>query len=269
MPESLHLPPVAQGVAAITAVALAVVRLLTASRPFWDKFPTWLQKGAPVALMALAAVPVAIEHARSWFDVVVALVVSGGMYYTASRGDKRPPADSKPVAAKPSSPHVFLQNEDGSPIEMRTWPVPALGVLALLACLVLPTVTGCGASAWQAQRDAADVVAGVANDTVEPALLAAYRSTGLLVVRAQHTQEDAQVALSLHQERWKPVWHAWAGFVAAHQAWQNQIEAKGDPLPAAMAARKSFCELRELAKGDWDVELPNFPGPLACTAVSR
>jgi hypothetical protein len=210
-------------------------------------------------------------------------------------GKLPPPGDSKPVA--PAQPRVFLQNEDGSPIEMsayritrrspsrsagglyefvtgqlrragvEVWPVPRLGVLALLGCL-LALQSACGASAWQTQRDASNVVASVANDTVEPALLAAYKATGLLVVRAQHTREDAQVALALHQERWKPVWRAWAGFESAHQAWQNQIDAKGDPLPAAIAARKSYCELRSLAKGDWAVELPDFPGPIACPQVS-
>ncbi len=94
MPEYLHLPPVAQGVMAIAAVALAVVRLLTASRPFWASTPAWLQKALPALLMAIAAIPTAIEHARSWLDVVVAVVVSGAMFYTASRGDKRPPEDS-------------------------------------------------------------------------------------------------------------------------------------------------------------------------------
>lgn len=92
---TLHLPPVAQGVLAISAVALAVVRLLTASRPFWawEKVPVWVQKLLPALLMALAALPTAIEHARSWLDIIVALVVAGSMWFTASRGDKRPPVD--------------------------------------------------------------------------------------------------------------------------------------------------------------------------------
>jgi hypothetical protein len=96
MPEALNLPPVAQGVMAITAVALAVVRLLTASRPFWawSRVPVWVQKLLPALLMAGAALPTAIEHARSWLDVVVGFVVTGSMWFTASRGDKRPPEDS-------------------------------------------------------------------------------------------------------------------------------------------------------------------------------
>lgn len=99
MPEYLHLPPVAQGVLAISAVTLAVVRLLTASRPFWawEKVPVWVQKLLPALLMALAALPTAIEHARSWLDIMVGFVVTGSMWFTASRGDKRstPPTDDQ------------------------------------------------------------------------------------------------------------------------------------------------------------------------------
>jgi hypothetical protein len=183
---------------------------------------------------------------------------------------KLPPpgsGDSKPVG--PAHPHVFLQNEDGSPIEMRAgWRHPEwrLALLVVMALAVFP-LPSCAPAVWQSQRDASDVVAHVANDTVEPALLAAYKATGLLVVRAQHTREDAQVALSLHQERWKPVWRSWGSFRAAHAAWQAQIDAKGDPLTAAAAARKSFCELRSLAS-EWAVELPDFPGPIRCPEVT-
>ncbi len=88
-----HLPPVAAGIVAISAVALAIVRLLTASRPFWASTPAWLQKALPALLMAIAALPTAIESARSWLDVVVAAVISVSMYWTASRGDKRTPID--------------------------------------------------------------------------------------------------------------------------------------------------------------------------------
>ncbi len=108
MPDILHLPPVAQGVIAITAVALAVARLLTASRPFWawEKVPVWLQKLLPALLMAVAALPTAIENARSWLDIVVGFVVTGAMWFTASRGDKRPPED------KGGGPRIERTNSD-------------------------------------------------------------------------------------------------------------------------------------------------------------
>jgi hypothetical protein len=101
-----HLPPVAQGVLAISAVALAIVRLLTASRPFWASTPAWLQKLLPAVMMAIAALPTAIEHARNWLDVLVALVVSAAMFWTASRGDKRPPVD------KDGGPRIDRTNSD-------------------------------------------------------------------------------------------------------------------------------------------------------------
>jgi hypothetical protein len=71
---------------------------------------------------------------------------------------KLPPpgsGDSQPVA--PAQPHVFLQNEDGSHIEMRSWPVPALGVLSVLACLVLPGLTGCGLFTAASAKTAQDI----------------------------------------------------------------------------------------------------------------
>lgn len=148
MPESLTLPPVAQGVLAITAVALAVVRLLTASRPFWawEKVPVWVQKLLPALLMAIAALPTALEHARSWLDVAVAFVVTGAMWFTASRGDKRPPED------KGGGPRTERVNSDpvGKPEDWlepeRTPPsLPGarmVGLLLGVAWLAL-VVTGC------------------------------------------------------------------------------------------------------------------------------
>lgn len=153
-----HLPPVAQGVIAISAVALAIVRLLTASRPFWawEKVPVWVQKLLPALLMAIAALPTAIEHARSWLDILVGFVVTGAMWFTASRGDKRsvePPKSSgkggddpdttvslmpepvKLVAQDRSRLHNDVPDE---PAEMRGWRHPdwrqqlVFGVL--LAC---------------------------------------------------------------------------------------------------------------------------------------
>jgi hypothetical protein len=177
MPEYLHIPPVAQGALAITAVALAVVRLLTASRPFWASTPAWAQKALPALLMAIAAVPTAIEHARSWLDVVVAIVVSGAMFYTASRGDKRPPEDSDggprlersntdpkldnvsiiAEAMKPSPPDMSRLHNDApdEPTKCHKWRHPdwRLQVFGLLAaflvagCASLKTVTRAADSA--------------------------------------------------------------------------------------------------------------------------
>lgn len=142
MPQFLNLP-VTQAIVAITAVALAVVRLLTASRPFWSLTPAWLQKLLPAALMAIAALPTAIEHARNWLDIVVAFVVTGAMWFTASRGDKRPPEDKggTPRAERVNSDPLPAANDvDPGPDDaaIRRWVLPAwclplaFGVFALL-----------------------------------------------------------------------------------------------------------------------------------------
>lgn len=106
MPEALHLPPLASAIITITGVILAIVRLLTASRPVWDVLPNWLQKAAPAALVALGVIPPAIEHATSWVQVAEAVVLAIGAFYTASRGDKRPPID------KDGGPRVDRVNSD-------------------------------------------------------------------------------------------------------------------------------------------------------------
>lgn len=143
MPNVLHLPPVAQGVIAISAVALAILRLLTASRPFWawEKVPVWVQKLLPALLMAVAALPTALEHARSWLDVVVAFVVTGAMWFTASRGDKRPPEDKSGgpridrVNSDPKLTRDELESEPPSLPGVRLSSLVAIGLMILtLSC---------------------------------------------------------------------------------------------------------------------------------------
>lgn len=102
----IHLPPVASAVITITGIVLAVVRLLTASKAFWWRFPAWLQKGLPAALVALGTLPQALELAKSWLDVVTALVVAVGVWFTASRGDQKPVEASKPKV--PTLPVLYL-----------------------------------------------------------------------------------------------------------------------------------------------------------------
>lgn len=106
LPESLHLPPVYQAALTITGIVLAVVRLLTASKAFWWRFPEWLQKGLPAALVALGTLPQALELAKSWLDVVVAFVIALGVWFTASRGDQKPVEAPKPKV--PTLPVLYL-----------------------------------------------------------------------------------------------------------------------------------------------------------------
>lgn len=112
MPEYLHLPPVAQAVLTITGVVLAVIRLLTASKAFWWRFPEWLQKGLPAALVALGTLPKALEMAKSWLDIAVALVFAVGAWFTASRGDQRP---VEPPPSKPNDPNDTVRIIPGGP----------------------------------------------------------------------------------------------------------------------------------------------------------
>jgi len=131
-----HLPPVASAVVTILGVVVAVTRLLTASRPFWSTFPAWLQKGLPAALVALGLLPTALEHATSWLDVAEALVLAISAWFTASRGDKRPPVD------KDGGPRIDRTNSDPKLTREELSRVDNEAPLALVALVCLMLV-GC------------------------------------------------------------------------------------------------------------------------------
>ncbi len=122
MPESLHIPPVAQAVLTITGVVLAVIRLLTASKAFWWYLPAWVQKGFPALLVALGTLPSALEQAKSWMDILVALTFAVGAWFTASRGDQ-------------------------SPVQLPRRKAPPLPLLVL--CLALPLLLLSSCSSWK------------------------------------------------------------------------------------------------------------------------
>lgn len=155
--------------------------------------------------------------------------------------------DMTDVATPPESAHApitALQRRRRAP--RLAW---AFALLALL---------GCSPSMWQAQRETANVVAEISSKTVLPALTAAYDATGTAAVSAEPTRAAAQQALIAHQAKWKPVWDAWSVFQAAHNSWQDAIDAQGDPLPSAIAARTAYCRLRRVTT-DLGVKLPELP----------
>lgn len=78
----------------LAAFALAAVRLLTASKPFWNATPfaKWLTILGPAALAGFAAVPAAFSSASNWVDVGVAILTVASVALAAAHGDKVPPA---------------------------------------------------------------------------------------------------------------------------------------------------------------------------------
>lgn len=162
MPQLPHLPPVAQAIAVIVGVALAVTRLLTASKAFWWRFPEWLQKAAPAALVAIGLLPAALEQAQSWLDVAQALLLSVGAWFTASRGDQRPveppskPSDPDattriippPTPFFPSDRSRLHNDSPDEPAEMRGLWAMSIGMRAALTLSVFTLVfLGCSAAA--------------------------------------------------------------------------------------------------------------------------
>lgn len=113
-----HLPPVASAIITILGFTLAITRLLTASRPFWASFPAYVQKGIPALLVALGALPAALEYAKTWLDVAVALVLAISAWFTASRGDQSPPKDSD------GGPRLQRSNTDPKVDDVSVIPEP-------------------------------------------------------------------------------------------------------------------------------------------------
>lgn len=96
MPEFPHLPPAAATAFTIAGIVMAVLRLLTASKSFWWLFPEWVQKGLPLALVALGTLPDALEKADNWGQIITAILMAGMTWFAASRGDKRPVEKTPP-----------------------------------------------------------------------------------------------------------------------------------------------------------------------------
>lgn len=226
-------------------------------------FFTWLASGGDLVAALLGAVAGAgaplTHHVRKLLASLFKKPPGGG-----------DGGDQKPVGVRD---HIVLPDRDGEPLPPPSaairsvhpaWRLATVGLLAFVIGSAFG-LTGCSPSAMQAQRDASNVVAHVANDTVKPMLVAAFKASGKAVVDAEPNRELAQYKLTAHVEAWKPVWAAWATFKAASDAWQAQLEAGGDGLAAAAAARDSYCKLR-VAVAPWQVELPDFPGPLGCPA---
>jgi hypothetical protein len=243
---------------AYSALVARLVGITEADTNGFKEFALKVGQALPSALMG--AVIAGLGTADFWVSFKLSmlsfLAPIGHEFMANYKGklgkSKEPPGgDSKPVAA---TPHVFLQNEDGSPIEMRSWRHPFWRLALPLVLLV----SACGASGWEAQRTAANTIGHVVNDSAEPAIVAAYRATGRAAIEQAPTQEDAEHALSVHHERWKPLLAAFVAFKEAHTAWQAAIDAKGDPVPSAIAAREAYCRARKLAL-DFAVELPQLP----------
>ena len=137
MPEALaNLSPAALA-GVLVAYLLAASRVAGPLKPLLTKLPEPWARIAPVIVALLPQVADLFSDVNTWQSFLVSVSSAVALALPGLMKDPPPPpGDSRPVAAKPSEPHVFLQNEDGSPIEMRSWPVPAWGVLAVLACLV-------------------------------------------------------------------------------------------------------------------------------------
>jgi hypothetical protein len=125
-------------IAAVAAHLVAIARLFNVLKPLYGWLPA---KAQPVVIALGAGLPPLAETllgATSKEQVILAVASGLTAFFMAVKGAPPPSSgDAQPVAAQP---HVFLQNEDGSPIEFRALP-------ALATCLVLLSMAGCSSAA--------------------------------------------------------------------------------------------------------------------------
>lgn len=157
-----------------------------------------------------------------------------------------------------SAVSLFFKGKLPQPKEPEAKSGKAGPLLVLLVACAALSQQACSAAQWQQQAEFADRVAVVSNTTVLPMLQQAYDTGGMAVIALQPDRESAAAAIAEYRRRWAPVWSGYDALKAAHDAWQDTISAKGDPMPSAVAARKAFCELR-VAALEVSLKLPDFP----------
>ncbi len=152
------------------------------------------------------------------------------------------------------------QGELGEPkkTDSKKGPPSTGGAMVGLIIPAFILLGACTPAHWAAQREAAEVVASVANDRVLGILETAYRADGLMGIERARTADEAQLYLIEWKSRWLPVWAAWEVFKEADAAWVAAIDSEGDVLTTGEAVRAAFCLLRRHAH-DARVHVPDFP----------
>lgn len=233
------------------------------SRTPWAREITQAQELAHNILLALPSVIVAglASAIMSGGDVTSTILglIAGAfapLMHHVRKALKKPPSggDGNPVGVV-DVPTAQERKPPGPPTAaFRGVLHPALW----LGAIALFGLQACSPAQWQQQAEFADRVAVVSNTTVLPMLQQAYDTGGMAVIALQPDRESAAAAIAEYRRRWAPVWAGYDALKAAHDAWQDTISAKGDPMPSAVAARKAFCELR-VAALEVSLKLPDFP----------
>lgn len=137
----------------------------------------------------------------------------------------------------------------------------------VLFALVLGSA-GCPNWVRQAQSQTANSVAAAANAAL-PTLVEAYCQEGLRVIdevkEKGGSAAEARVATAAVQEKWKPIWEAWAELRIAEDAWADALEKGSDTTAALAGLRSAYCGF--MAR--WPGTIPVVPlAPIICGAVS-
>jgi len=133
----------------------------------------------------------------------------------------------------------------------------------VLLALVLGSV-GCPDWVRQAQIQTANSVAAAANAAL-PTLVETYRQEGLRVIdevkEKGGSAAEARVAIAAVQDKWKPIWEAWAGLRIAEDAWADALEKGADTAASLAGLRSAYCGF--MAR--WPSTIPVVPlAPIIC-----
>lgn len=144
------------------AFALAATRLLTASKPFWNSTP--LAKYGTVALPALmvafAAVPGALQGARSWTDVGVALLLVAGAGFSAAHGKRQegPGTGAGGVDAGADSNPLRSRVDNEPPWRIQATVATLCVWLVLVACVTMAAASCAAGQGGPSKAAVSDVV---------------------------------------------------------------------------------------------------------------
>jgi hypothetical protein len=157
--------------------------------------------------------------------------------------------------------HILWVIERGFPAALMVL-LSALAVLAAGGCLNSEQLAA--KAPIEAQARVADGIAVAANAAL-PMLVEHYRQEGYAALQGVKDRggnvDDANKAIGIVKDRWRPIWNAWASLAIAQNGWASVLESGADPTKAIAELKNAYCELMAV----WPNDIPAIPlAPLRC-----
>ena len=105
----------------------------------------------------------------------------------------------------------------------------------------------------------------VASNSALQMLVRAYQEEGSRAIEKANSREEAERALAGIQQKWEPVWAAWAILKGAHDTWANALETGNQQEAALGVFRAAYCGLMDV----WPETVPAAPlAPVDCGGLN-